>query len=51
MTENTEDGDSSGETTTENGTTEDTESDGQPGFGIGLALTALAGVALLVRRR
>ncbi|SIQ79123.1 PGF-CTERM protein [Haladaptatus litoreus] len=48
----TEDGDSSGETTTtEDGTTEDTESGGQPGFGIGLALTALAGIALLARRR
>ncbi|WP_049971554.1 DUF7827 domain-containing protein [Haladaptatus cibarius] len=48
----TEEGNSSnGTTTTEDGTTESTESDGQPGFGIGLALTALAGVALLARRR
>ncbi len=43
--------DSSGETTTTTTTTESTDSGGQPGFGVGLAVTALAGVALLARRR
>ncbi|WP_328517174.1 DUF7827 domain-containing protein [Haladaptatus caseinilyticus] len=48
-TTTTTEGESSGTTTTT--ATETTGSDGQPGFGIGLAVTALAGVALLARRR
>ncbi|WP_458206949.1 DUF7827 domain-containing protein [Haladaptatus sp. NG-SE-30] len=51
-TTTTSDDDSSDETTTTTtGTTESTESDGQPGFGVGVAIAALAGVALLARRR
>ncbi|WP_227375672.1 DUF7827 domain-containing protein [Haladaptatus halobius] len=45
------DGTTDGTTTTTGDTTTMTESDGQPGFGVGLAVAALAGVALLARRR
>ncbi|WP_227356983.1 BGTF surface domain-containing protein [Haladaptatus salinisoli] len=37
-------------TDTTTGTTETTSQNGQPGFGLGVALAALAGVALLARR-
>ncbi|WP_227355457.1 DUF7827 domain-containing protein [Haladaptatus salinisoli] len=58
------DGTSDGTTTTDDGSSDETtttttpgdattttQSDGQPGFGLGVALVALAGVALLARRR
>jgi PGF-CTERM protein len=50
-TTTTDDGSADETTTTIGDTTTMTERDGQPGFGVGLAVAALTGVALLVRRR
>ncbi len=50
-TTTTDDGSGDETTTTTDATTTTTESDGQPGFGVAVAVTALAGVTLLARRR